>query len=716
VKVAPGRCGRAAALAIAVCGLWPTAAQAAPGDLDPSFGESGVVRTHIGAADSFDRSDAMVLDGSGRAVVVGTTSTPIGDAELVIARYLSDGSLDASFGSGGIVKSSAGAPQAVTLDAEGNIVVAGQFDGEAFNTDAMVARFLPTGAPDTSFGGGDGVVTTDFTGEFDSAEAVAIDGSNRIVIAGGAPHVLVARYLANGDLDTSFGGGDGYFAEMITDPTNGFLFFRGLEDVALDGAGRIVGVAGGFVAMRFLASGSLDTSFGGGDGIVGHRVENGDRATAVAINPAGNVLVGGRTGSVFGESSTFDFAVVRYSEAGVLDTSFGDSESMAVADAGESDTTGDMALDASGRIVLGGWVFAGGANEFAAVRFLPSGRISGSFGGGDGIVTADLGGEEFGTTVALDASGRIVLSGTVDEEDAEENGFADFALLRYEGGPAVDVFHDLTVQTAGEGEGAVTGPGIDCGITCTATYDEGTVVTLTAIPAHDELGEVEAVFTGWSGDCAGEAETCQVTMDAAKEVAATFAPLIEEPPVEEPPAEEEPPDDEPPAIPPPPPSASSSPVNSHQPSEAAPRAALATAARVAPLKGGVALVRLRCSGQAACRGVAKMLARARSRRGAQRNAAKNVVLGQSRFRVPAGKAKLLRVRLNRKGRQLLRRTGRRGIRARLVGRGLRNRAVRLKPSGAVSRRSRRGVTLLEWDEWRLIHSLVKRLTMTLPTD
>lgn len=666
--MALGRCGRTAALALAVCGLWPTAAQAAPGDLDPTFGDAGIVQTHIGAADSFDRSDAMVLDGSGRAVVVGTTSTPIGDAELVIARYLSDGSLDASFGSGGIVESDAGFPHAVTIDADGNIVVAGQLDGEAFNTDAMVARFLPTGAPDTSFGGGDGVVTTDFTGEFDSAEAVAIDGSGRIVIAGGAPHVLVARYLANGDLDTPFGGGDGYFAETMNDPTTGFLL-PGIEDMTLDASGRIVGVGGGFAAMRFLASGVLDTSFGGGDGIVGHRVAEDDWAAVVAIDPEGNILVGGRTGAFL----SFDFAVVRYSEAGVLDSDFGDGESMAVADGGEFDTATDMAIDENGRIVLGG-----AADDFAVVRFLPTGRISGSFGGGDGIVTTDLGGEEFGTAIAVDASGRIVLSGSVDEEDAEENSFADFALLRYEGGPAVDVFYALDVQTTGEGDGAVTGPGIDCGSHCSDTYDEGTIVTLMATP--DE----ESAFTGWSGDCVGEAETCQVTMDAAREVIATFDPPFEEPPVEEPPAEEESPsgsDDEEPPADSPTPTALPPPVAGTQP-HAVSRVPLALAPRVAQSNGSKVLLPLRCVAQMACRGVAKLVARVPVRRSVRRSAkrAKNVVLGRSRFRVPAGRTKVLRIRLNRKGRRLLRRAGRRGMRARLVGRGLRNRMVRLKPT------------------------------------
>ena len=112
----------------------------------------------------------------------------------------------------------------------------------------------------------------------------------------------------------------------------------------------------------------------------------------------------------------------------------------------------------------------------------------------------------------------------------------------------VDVFHDLSVQTAGTGEGTVTGLGIDCGTTCTATYDAGTIMTLTATPA-DDLSDLPSVFTGWSGDCAGEAETCQVTMDAAKNVTASFAPLIEEPPVEEPPTN--PPPAPPPASSPP---------------------------------------------------------------------------------------------------------------------------------------------------------------------
>lgn len=76
----------------------------------------------------------------------------------------------------------------------------------------------------------------------------------------------------------------------------------------------------------------------------------------------------------------------------------------------------------------------------------------------------------------------------------------------------------LTVNKAGNGSGTVTSNpvGIDCGTTCSAAFVPNTVVTLTATPTAGSL------FGGWSGACAGSGNTCQVTMDAAKSVTATF--------------------------------------------------------------------------------------------------------------------------------------------------------------------------------------------------
>ena len=75
----------------------------------------------------------------------------------------------------------------------------------------------------------------------------------------------------------------------------------------------------------------------------------------------------------------------------------------------------------------------------------------------------------------------------------------------------------LSVAKTGSGSGAVTSApvGIDCGATCSASFDDGTSVTLTATPASG------SGFAGWSGDCTGTG-TCTVTMSQARNVTASF--------------------------------------------------------------------------------------------------------------------------------------------------------------------------------------------------
>ena len=77
---------------------------------------------------------------------------------------------------------------------------------------------------------------------------------------------------------------------------------------------------------------------------------------------------------------------------------------------------------------------------------------------------------------------------------------------------------DLAVTVTGSGTGSERHPpaGIDCGATCTATFDDGTPVDLTATRG------IRSTFAGWSGDCSGTG-ACWVTMDADRAVTATFA-------------------------------------------------------------------------------------------------------------------------------------------------------------------------------------------------
>jgi len=138
----------------------------------------------------------------------------------------------------------------------------------------------------------------------------------------------------------------------------------------------------------------------------------------------------------------------------------------------------------------------------------------------------------------------------------------------------------------------------------------------------------------------------------------------------------------------PPPSDSDDSDPSPDPTAEPVAAGTAFAARVAPVRGAIALLRTRCRGQqgARCKGVARLILRVRVGRG-NRKRVRNIVIGRARYNLPAGRPlRTVRVRLNGRGKRLLRRAGRRGFAAILVGGGLKNRVVTLKP---VKRRANR---------------------------
>ena len=262
-RIQPGLAVTALALALVAAAL-PGAAVAAPGALDPTFGTSGEVTTDFGGSDS---AQAVAIQSDGKIVAAGGTfSFPSGD--FAVARYNVDGSLDPTFGSGGKVTTDFGgfdAASAVVIQPDGRIVAAGRSGGGDF----ALARYNADGSLDPTFGSG-GKVTTDFGGGFDAAFGVALQTDGKIIAVGqGASSFdfALARYNADGSLDPTFGSG----GKVTTDFTGGF------EDaiaVAIQLDGRIVVTgqtfSGGFqkfALARYNADGSLDTSFGSG-GIV----------------------------------------------------------------------------------------------------------------------------------------------------------------------------------------------------------------------------------------------------------------------------------------------------------------------------------------------------------------------------------------------------------------------------------------------------------------
>ncbi len=154
----------------------------------------------------------MAIQPDGKIVVAGYTDR----TNVAVVRYNPDGSLDPSFGTGGIVKSGVtGQAHDVIVQPDGKIVVAGHvsLDDDDDFADFLVARYNADGTLDPSFGDG-GQTSTDFGGVTNEGENIVLQPDGALVVSGSAldpgsnsvdHHTDVARYIPNGALDTSFG-------------------------------------------------------------------------------------------------------------------------------------------------------------------------------------------------------------------------------------------------------------------------------------------------------------------------------------------------------------------------------------------------------------------------------------------------------------------------------------------------------------------------------
>ena len=175
-----------------------------------------------------------------------------------------------------------------------------------------------------------------------------------------------------------------------------------------------------------LGSGDLDTSFSN-DGMVTTDFAGGraNSAAAVALQPDGKIVV---VGSAVNSGGTSDFAVARYNPNGTLDTSFsGDGKVTTSIDYQEYGTA--VALQPDGKIVVAGlYQHVSGRQAFALVRYLPNGTLDTSFDDDGKVITNFTNESNDGAyAVAIQANGKIVVAGY--SEDASFN--SDFALARY---------------------------------------------------------------------------------------------------------------------------------------------------------------------------------------------------------------------------------------------------------------------------------------------
>ncbi|WP_226700156.1 Ig-like domain-containing protein [Qipengyuania gaetbuli] len=365
----------------------------------------------MGVTSTIDTPSAVIVDDAGRMIVVGNARIgTTGTQQIMVVRYNPDGTLDTTFSGDGAYVSTFSAhhgANGVAIDANGKIVVVGYgLSSSAGTQDLVVMRFNEDGTPDTSFSG-DGYYRLGGAAT-ETASTITFDANGNLLVGGSdGSDFYIVKFTPDGSLDTSFSG-DGKVSTNIVQSD-------GTRDLFVDAEGNVFAAGwtnasnGDFVVAKYDADGNLDTGYAAGVGFARLDISGGssfEGYSGSALDDQGRLLVAGTTRVNTGPS---DFVVVRYTADGLLDQSFG-TGGIALVDIG-NDTLGGILVDGQGRIYLSGMTQdASLARTVSVVRLTADGQLDTSFGDGAGFVTglvpntvADI------KDMAFDSTGNLVV-------------------------------------------------------------------------------------------------------------------------------------------------------------------------------------------------------------------------------------------------------------------------------------------------------------------
>ncbi|ULA64539.1 MAG: hypothetical protein LZF86_140065 [Nitrospira sp.] len=409
-------------------------------DTAPSFAVGdGIVLTPVSTGR--DVGNGLVVLSDGKLLVSGFAG-----ADMTLARYHSDGTLDSSFGTGGTVVTSLTSGNdvgnMVAVQADGKILVAG-----TAGSNAALMRYNANGTLDTTFGGGDGIIVADWGSGGDTGYSVAVQADGKIVMSGNTyggnnDNIVVMRFLSDGTPDTSFDGDGTIITSIASGRDMAYSLVIQSDGKLLVGGVTSVGASSDYAILRYNTDGSLDTSFGGGDGIVTTDLGLGsyEMGYSVALQPDGKIVLAGLGTSI---------GVVRYNTDGSLDASFGGGDGIVIQAFGGSTgvDTGVVMVQPDGKIVVAaGGSYNATGGSFGAIRFNADGTLDMSFGS-NGIVTTAMNSVGTKTGVwgaSLQADGKIVAVG------ASSNGSNDdITLVRYNADGTLDKRFDVVTTLGG---------------------------------------------------------------------------------------------------------------------------------------------------------------------------------------------------------------------------------------------------------------------------
>ncbi|HEY6330162.1 MAG TPA: hypothetical protein VI756_12560 [Blastocatellia bacterium] len=339
--------------------------QQAAGSLDPSFGTGGIVTTSFtGGADG----QVVAQQSNGQLVVAGPgeISTSLSLESITVgqvARYNADGSLDTAFGTNGTVTINNFFPFAIALQSNGQIVLAGATENSKEFSEFGLVRLNTDGSADDAFGGG--LVSTSFISESSDSIAfgMAVQPDGDIVAVGGV----------------------------------------GLNLSSLSSTG--IGVA------RYTSNGTLDPQFGtNGQTIIN---VNASSASSVLIQSDGAIVITGEaggTGSILTFLESSQFLLVRLTSSGALDGTFG-TEGSVQTKVGSGSVAYEAALQSDGDIVVAGLALVGLSTDIALARYNSNGTLDTTFGSGGTVTTNFDGRLDSASSISIQQDGEIVVGG-----------------------------------------------------------------------------------------------------------------------------------------------------------------------------------------------------------------------------------------------------------------------------------------------------------------
>jgi len=384
----------------------------ANGTPDNSFGNTSRARNFLSQGNVL-LTAGIARQTDGKLIVAGRwnkSTTLTADFDFVVARYLPNGSPDTAFGNNGFVAVPMGTgldlANALALQADGKIIVAGNAVVAAGNTDFAILRLNPDGTPDNSFDG-DGKLFVSFGSTTESILDLLVYPDGRILATGTANmgatgiDLAFARLLPNGLPDNSFDA-DGKFTQAVS-TGNGA---DNLNAVSLQTDGRIL-FAGSYnnggakaFAGRLKTDGGLDNTFNGTGWIALNLGAQNETAIGVLQQPDGKIVAGGNTVGNALTGSLAQMAVVRLNVNGTFDTDFNGTGKNIFTVNGLAALANTLDMQADGKILLGGRAVSLLNNgDFAFARLLKNGQLDPAFGGGAIVIESADGDETLAGTL-----------------------------------------------------------------------------------------------------------------------------------------------------------------------------------------------------------------------------------------------------------------------------------------------------------------------------